>query len=150
MVPTNVWTHLAVTDDGAGTVRLFLNGAPITTNAAPGAGKPATAPAPTSLGRAGSYPGQYVNGQLDEVAMYNRALSASEVLALYNAAPAGSACDLNGDGSTNVNDVQSCANQATLVTPCTTGDINRDTLCNVLDVQRVVNAVLGGVCVVTP
>ena len=58
-----------------------------------------------------------------------------------------SACDLNGDGSTNVSDVQLCVNQAIGVTACTTGDINKDGVCNVIDVQRDVNAALGGTCV---
>jgi hypothetical protein len=61
--------------------------------------------------------------------------------------PAGSACDLNADSSTNVSDVQLCANQAIGVIGCTTGDINHDLSCNVVDVQRVVNAALGGQCV---
>jgi hypothetical protein len=61
--------------------------------------------------------------------------------------PSGSACDINGDSSTNVSDVQLCANQAIGVIGCTTGDINHDTSCNVVDVQRVVNAALGGQCV---
>jgi hypothetical protein len=59
----------------------------------------------------------------------------------------GSACDLNADGSTNIVDVQLCVNQATAITPCTTGDITKDSICNVVDVQRAVNAALGGACV---
>ena len=58
-----------------------------------------------------------------------------------------SACDLNGDGSTNVLDVQLTVNQAIGMKTCTTGDINKDGACNVIDVQRVVNAALGGACV---
>jgi hypothetical protein len=58
----------------------------------------------------------------------------------------GSTCDLNSDSSTNVSDVQLCANQAIGVIGCTTGDINHDSSCNVVDVQRVVNAALGGQC----
>ena len=57
------------------------------------------------------------------------------------------ACDLNGDGSTNVSDVQLCVNQAIGVQSCTSGDINKDGNCNVIDVQRDVNAALGGNCV---
>jgi hypothetical protein len=59
----------------------------------------------------------------------------------------GSACDIDGNNSTNVSDVQLCANQAIGVTICGAGDINLDTSCNVMDVQRVVNAALGGQCV---
>jgi len=57
-----------------------------------------------------------------------------------------SACDVNGDGSTNVVDVQLQVNQALGIVACTS-DINRDGACNVIDVQRVVNAALGGACV---
>jgi hypothetical protein len=60
--------------------------------------------------------------------------------------PTGSACDINGDSSTNVNDVQLCANQAIGAVACGAGDINSDSSCNVIDVQRVVNAALGGAC----
>jgi hypothetical protein len=62
-------------------------------------------------------------------------------------APPTSACDLNNDSSTNVSDVQLCANQAIGALGCTTGDINQDSACNVVDVQRVVNGALGGICV---
>jgi hypothetical protein len=58
-----------------------------------------------------------------------------------------SACDLNGDGSANVSDVQLCANQAIGMAACSTADINKDGACNVIDVQRVVNSALGGQCV---
>jgi len=61
--------------------------------------------------------------------------------------PPGSACDLNADSSTNVTDVQLCANQAISASPCSTGDLDKSGQCNVVDVQRVVNAALGGTCV---
>jgi hypothetical protein len=61
--------------------------------------------------------------------------------------PPANACDLNGDNSTNVSDVQICANQAVGVAACGSGDINKDGGCNVVDVQRDVNAALGGQCV---
>ncbi len=61
--------------------------------------------------------------------------------------PPVTACDINHDSSTNVNDVQLCANQAIGTTACSTGDITGDGNCNVVDVQRVVNAALGGQCV---
>jgi hypothetical protein len=63
------------------------------------------------------------------------------------AAPPASACDLNGDLSTNISDVQQSVNQAIGMTACTAGDINKDGNCTVVDVQRTVNAALGGQCV---
>jgi hypothetical protein len=60
--------------------------------------------------------------------------------------PPSSPCDVNGNGATDVVDVQQCVNQALDVTACTTGDIDGNG-CSVTDVQKVVNAVLGGSCV---
>jgi len=61
--------------------------------------------------------------------------------------PGGSAppspCDVNGDGVTNVVDVQLEVNMALGISPCT----NPDSQCTVVQVQRVVNAALGGTCV---
>jgi hypothetical protein len=55
-------------------------------------------------------------------------------------------CDLNGDGSINVADLQLEVNMTIGVAPCTV-DINNDGVCNVIDVMRVMNAALGGQCV---
>jgi hypothetical protein len=57
-----------------------------------------------------------------------------------------SPCDVNGDGVTNVVDVQLEVNEAEGTALCT-NDINKDGQCNVIDVQRVINAALGGQCV---
>jgi hypothetical protein len=54
-------------------------------------------------------------------------------------------CDINGDGSTNVVDVQREVNQVLGLAACT-ADINSDDICNVVDVQLVVVAALGGPC----
>lgn len=59
--------------------------------------------------------------------------------------PPSNACDLDGNGVT-VTDVQVCVNQALGITACTSADIDQDNRCNVVDVQRVVNAALGGPC----
>jgi hypothetical protein len=61
--------------------------------------------------------------------------------------PSGSRCDINVSGSTDVSDVQLCANQAIGTVSCSSADINQDGQCSVVDVQRVVNAALGGACV---
>jgi glucose/arabinose dehydrogenase/PKD repeat protein len=64
-----------------------------------------------------------------------------------------SACDVNGDNTTTVVDVQLSVNQALGVAACLaagqpgSADINKDGQCNVIDVQRIVNAALGGICV---
>lgn len=61
-------------------------------------------------------------------------------------AQSGSACDLNVDGSVNVGDVQSCVNMVLGLTPCT-ANITQAGTCDVIVVQRVVNAAIGGPCV---
>jgi hypothetical protein len=64
--------------------------------------------------------------------------------------PTTSACDLNGDGTTNSTDSQIAVDQALGRASCGNGDINHDGACNVVDVQRVINAALGGACSTTP
>jgi hypothetical protein len=55
-------------------------------------------------------------------------------------------CDLDANGSTDITDLQLAVNQAIGVVPCL-NDISRDGVCNVIDVQRVANVILGGLCV---
>jgi hypothetical protein len=57
--------------------------------------------------------------------------------------PSISPCDVNGDGVTNVADVQLEVNMALGISSCT----NPGGTCTVVSVQRVVNAALGGTCV---
>ena len=52
-------------------------------------------------------------------------------------------CDVNGDGSVNVTDVQLAVNQALGTATCGAGNVNGDAACNVTDVQLVVNKALG-------
>ena len=56
-----------------------------------------------------------------------------------------SPCDLNSDGSVNVLDVQLMVSQALGTTACT-NRLDGAAACDVIDVQRVVNAALGGAC----
>jgi hypothetical protein len=55
------------------------------------------------------------------------------------------ACDLNGDGTVNSADVQLAINMSLGLTGCT-ANIAGANVCNVIVVQRVVNASLGGAC----
>ncbi len=65
------------------------------------------------------------------------------------ASATGSPCDLNNDGVVNVLDVQLMVSQAIGTAPCT-NKLDGGTSCDVIDVQRVVNAALGEACRVGP
>jgi hypothetical protein len=55
------------------------------------------------------------------------------------------ACDLNGDGVVNIADVQSATNMALALAPCT-ANVAGAGVCNIVVIQRVVNAALTGTC----
>jgi len=76
-LPANIWTHLAVTYDGAA-LRLYVNGAQASSQAATGA--LVSSSGPLSIGGNGPY-GEYFNGRIDEVRIYNRALAPAEIQA---------------------------------------------------------------------
>jgi hypothetical protein len=88
-LPANTWSHVAVTYDDGGDrkVRVYLNGSEVAY---------VTQPAVSGTLRTTSNPliiGNRVNGDrafqgtIDEAQIYNRALSTSEVAALFNSAP---------------------------------------------------------------
>jgi hypothetical protein len=58
----------------------------------------------------------------------------------------GNACDLNGDGVVNADDVRIAIDQALAIRACTPGGPNGG-LCNVLTFLRVAIAANGGPCV---
>jgi hypothetical protein len=74
-LPLNTWTHLAVTYDGA-QLKLFVGGVQAGTRTASGA----LAQSANALRIGGNAVwGEYFQGRIDEVRVYNRALSATEV-----------------------------------------------------------------------
>ena len=75
-LPTSTWSYLTATYDGS-TVRLYVNGTQVSSLAA-------TGPITTSTGalRIGGnvvWGGEWFNGWIDEIRIYNRALNASEI-----------------------------------------------------------------------
>ena len=78
----NTWTHLASTYDGV-TTRLYVNGVQVASRAQ--TTPLATTPGTLQIG-GDSYPNEYFAGRIDEVRIYNRALSVSEIQAEMNVA----------------------------------------------------------------
>ena len=74
-LPVGTWSHLAVTYDGA-TLRIFVNGTQSAQLAV--AGSIATSSSALHIGGNGVW-GEWFNGSIDEVRVYNRALSAAEL-----------------------------------------------------------------------
>jgi len=74
-LPTNTWSHVAVTWNGA-TLRLYVNGVQVASRAV--AGTLPTTSNPLRIGGNANW-GEYFAGAIDEVRVYNRALSAAEV-----------------------------------------------------------------------
>ena len=74
-VALNTWTHLAVTFDGS-TLRMFVNGVQV--SSASVAGSMGASTGPLRIG-GDSVWGEYFKGQIDEVRIYNRALSPGEI-----------------------------------------------------------------------
>jgi hypothetical protein len=74
-IPVGAWTHLATTYNGS-TLTLFVNGVSVATQAA--TGSIASNTGPLRIGGNAIW-GEYFNGLIDEVRVYSRALSASEI-----------------------------------------------------------------------
>jgi fibronectin type 3 domain-containing protein len=80
----NTWTHLAATYDGT-TVRLFVDGVQVATRAQSGA--LTTSTSPLTIGH--NFYGERFTGRIDEVRVYNRALSVAEIQSDMNSAVGG-------------------------------------------------------------
>ncbi|MBI3469325.1 MAG: hypothetical protein HY000_40500, partial [Planctomycetes bacterium] len=88
----STWSHLALTYDGA-LLRLYLNGVQVSSAARTGAIQTSTNP--LQIGGDSLY-GQFFAGLIDEVRVYNRALSETEIQADM-ATPVGSPLQLLGE-----------------------------------------------------
>jgi hypothetical protein len=76
----NTWTHLAATYDGT-TQRLYVNGVQVSSRAQTGAIQTSTNP--LRIGGNSPY-GEFFQGRIDEVHIYNRALTQAEIQAVMN------------------------------------------------------------------
>lgn len=102
-VPLGVWTHVATTFDGS-LLKLYVNGvlkSSVTFSSPVSIGSPASWPG--VIGALANCPTCDANMLIDELKIWNRAISASELTAIYNNENSG----LSWDGST-----RDCGNQA--------------------------------------
>ena len=81
VLATDVWTHVAGTYDGA-TVRLFINGVQAASTAIVGA--ISTSTGPLRIGGNKLW-GEFFQGRIDEIRIYNRALTQTEIQSDMNA-----------------------------------------------------------------
>lgn len=83
-----IWQHIAGTFDGT-TIRLYLNGVLLSETLSPG--PIATNDHPFFIGRtdSGSNDSDFFKGEIDELSLYNRALSLEEIQSIVNAGTAG-------------------------------------------------------------
>ncbi len=79
-LPSNVWTHVAVTLDGTRGI-LYVNGLPVATNTAMNLLPVNVAPQTNALGRSKFTTDPYFNGQYASFRVYGRALSPQEIIA---------------------------------------------------------------------
>jgi hypothetical protein len=87
-VPLNTWTHVGLTFDGS-TAKAYVNGA-LTRTVSGLSGNIPTTPGPLKIGaRAGPTGVSNFTGLIDEVEIYNRALMAWEIQAIFHAGSAG-------------------------------------------------------------
>jgi hypothetical protein len=92
-LPLNTWTHLASTYDGT-TLRLFVNGVQVASRTISGAIQ--TSIDPLHIGGNAIW-GEYFSGLIDEVRIYNHALTAAQIQTDMNAAVSGAVPETTTD-----------------------------------------------------
>lgn len=85
-IPLNEWTHLVATFNGVN-CRLYVNGFQVDARGEVSALVYDADPVPVTIGSdwIGSLSSALFKGLIDEIALYNRALTSNEILAIYNA-----------------------------------------------------------------
>jgi hypothetical protein len=88
VISAGIWQHVAFTYDRAtGIGRLYLNGTEVASRAL--GDITAQTALPLRIGRRPNYGAETFAGKIDELSLYNRALSSAELRAIYNAGTAG-------------------------------------------------------------
>jgi len=124
-VPTGQWTHVAGVYDGQA-VRLYVNGAALGGGTAV-AGSITAATNPLNIGRDPSNPTvRFYHGLIDEVEIFDRALSAAEVAAIYNAGSAGKCLPVSNSAPVAANDAYT-TDEDTALSVAAPGVLGNDT-----------------------
>ena len=80
----------------------------------------------------------------------NTSIPYAALVTVYSKTAGGSGqispCDLNSDSRVDSSDVQLGIDQTLGKSTCSSGDLSGDGKCNVVDVQRIINAALNGTC----
>lgn len=81
----NTWYHVAGVRDGSGYVTLYVNGSSVSGSFTSGSNATAvySSPQGLSIGRYGAYSGDYFSGYIDDVGIFNSALTAGNITELY-------------------------------------------------------------------
>lgn len=100
MVPTRAWTHVAGTYDGL-TLRIYVNGLEVAST--PASGQMVASTNDLLIGGKVAIPDRMFTGMIDEACLYDRALSAGEILAIYaSGGKQPNPISLTGPGDQNV------------------------------------------------
>ena len=84
-VSAKAWHQVVMTRNSSGTISMYVDGVLSNAGTSGTAGSVNSAALTDfTIGRPGSYNGQYFNGKIDDVRVYGRALSAPEVSTLYS------------------------------------------------------------------
>ena len=117
VIPTGQWEHVALVLDTSGG-RLYLNGVQVGTNTAmPMVPEDLGATPNDWIGRSEFSSNPYLDGAIDEFRIYNRALSAAEIVALFTT---GTGSPSRGDGGVPDGPAQSKDAQVALGGSCST------------------------------
>ena len=131
-MPTGSWQHIAVTKSGS-TGIFYVNGQEVNRNTGMTL-NPADMGNTTNnyIGRSQWSQDPYLNGEVDEFVVYNRALSATEVAGLGSTPPGqtGNLGDVNGDGSIDIVDALLIAQYYVGLNPSGFVQANADTNCD--------------------
>ena len=86
LITTDTWYHICGTSDGTLSntgVKIYINGVAVATTPSVTGSPVAPTQQSMSIGSTGAFNGGYFKGSIDNVRIYNRALSAGEISAMY-------------------------------------------------------------------